>query len=128
MGKYADVWKGKLSRKGDNNTRINVCHKAMKIGKVHKVSNLSSLCPGELLVDAYQELYREVVTWAKLKHPNILQCFGITLDPLQIMTEWMPNGHVMQYLREHCDVDRVRLVSCHLFSVKVIVIECPSRC
>jgi len=114
-----------MSLKNHNRTRINVCLKAIKIGKVHQVYDRSPLYWSELFVDVLQELYREVALWVNLNHPNILPCFGITLRPLRIVTEWIPNGHVMEYLQEHRDADRIRLVSCHLFSAKVIFIESP---
>ena len=49
--------------------------------------------------------------WAWLDHPNILRCFGITLDPLQVVTEWVPDGSVVEYVQTHRDADRVCLVS-----------------
>jgi len=49
--------------------------------------------------------------WAKLDHQNILRCFGVTVDPFQIVMEWMPNGEAMRYVKEHQDADRVFLVS-----------------
>ena len=48
--------------------------------------------------------------WAWLDHPNILQCFGITANPLQVVTEWVPNGNVIEYLQERPKADRVCLV------------------
>ena len=47
----------------------------------------------------------------KLNHQNILRCFGVTVDPFQIVTEWMPNGQAMEYVQTHPDADRIRLVS-----------------
>ena len=58
-----------------------------------------------------QEFYGDVALWAKLDHPNILRCFGVTVDPPQILMKWMPNGEAMEYVREHTRVDRVSLVS-----------------
>ena len=49
--------------------------------------------------------------WVRLDHPNILRCFGITADPLQIVTEWMPNGQAIGYVQKHKYADRIRLVS-----------------
>ena len=48
--------------------------------------------------------------WAWLDHPNILQCFGVTANPLQVVTEWAPNGNVIEYLQERPKADRVYLV------------------
>ena len=49
-----------------------------------------------------------------MNHPNVLRCFGVTPNPLQTVTEWAPNGHVIEYLQEHHGADRIRLVSCYL--------------
>ena len=49
--------------------------------------------------------------WVRLDHLNILRCFGIITDPLQIVTEWMPNGQAIGYVQKHKSADRVGLVS-----------------
>lgn len=58
----------------------------------------------------YQGIYGDVALWAKLNHQNILWCFGVTVDRLQIVMDWMPNGEVMKYVQEHKPADRVCLV------------------
>ena len=54
--------------------------------------------------------------WVKLNHPNILRCFGVTIDPFQIVTMWMPNGQAIRYIQERKGADRVRLVSLLILS------------
>ena len=83
----------------------------MKFEKTQKVGSSLDLGLKSRLVNVSKELYGEVVTWAWLDHPNILQCFGITVDPLQVVTEWVPNGDVIEYLQAHVNADRVCLVS-----------------
>lgn len=63
------------------------------------------------MANTLQDFRGDVAVWANLDHQNILRCFGVTIDPFQIMTEWMPNGEAMQYVRERQDADRVLLVS-----------------
>ena len=48
--------------------------------------------------------------WKRLKHPNILPLLGVTLDPLQLISHWMPGGILPEYLKKNSDVDRLRLV------------------
>jgi len=48
--------------------------------------------------------------WAWLNRPNILQCFGITANPLRVVSEWAANGDVMEYLQMRPKADRVCLV------------------
>jgi len=51
--------------------------------------------------------------WKRLKHRNIVALIGVTQDPLQFVSEWMPNGILTEYLEEHPDADRIRLVRPH---------------
>ena len=37
-------------------------------------------------------LHREAVMWKRLTHPNIVPFKGVTLDPLRIVSVWMPGG------------------------------------
>ena len=67
------------------------------------------------------------MVWAKLNHPNILRCFGVTVDPLQIATEWMSNGEAMRYVRENQDADRVLLVSFPTFNTREVNFSTPSQ-
>ena len=53
----------------------------------------------------------EIALWVKLDHPNILRCSGVTPKPLQIVTEWMENGPVMEYVQNDKSADRISLVS-----------------
>lgn len=58
-----------------------------------------------------QTFYEEVSLWMRLKHPNVVQCFGATVDPHQIVIDWMDNGEVMDYVRNNPFASRIHLVS-----------------
>ena len=62
-----------------------------------------------------QWLCREVIGWKHLKHPNILPLLGVSMvanaSYFDILTEWMPNGNLMQYAKSHPEVNRLQLVS-----------------
>jgi serine/threonine protein kinase len=62
-----------------------------------------------------QRLCREVFIWKRLSHPNILPLLGVSVskNPLhfRIISEWMPNGNVMEYIGSNPEVNRLRLVS-----------------
>ena len=47
----------------------------------------------------------------RLKHPNVVRCLGATASPPQIVMDLMPNGEVMDYVRNNPNADRVHLVS-----------------
>ena len=61
-----------------------------------------------------QRLCREVVGWKHLSHPNIFPLLGISMsvDPstFLILSEWVPNGNVMQYARSNPEANRLRMV------------------
>ncbi|KAF9651759.1 kinase-like protein [Thelephora ganbajun] len=63
----------------------------------------------------FRRLCQEVVVWKHLSHPNILPLLGVSVstDPhcFRILSEWMPNGNVMQYARSNPEVDRLQLLS-----------------
>ena len=51
----------------------------------------------------------EVVMWKRLTHPNVLPLLGITLDPPQLISSWMPGGDLLEFIKNP-DADRVALV------------------
>lgn len=102
---------GKFNRVQQGTEQDDVHVKVVKFKKRQKVSKCFDLDLGPRLADVTQELYGAVATWAWLDHPNILPCFGITVDPFQVMTEWVPHGNVIKYVQTHTNADRVCLVS-----------------
>ena len=46
----------------------------------------------------------------RLAHPNIVPLLGITPEPLQLVSEWMPGGDLTEYIKNHSDANRVDLV------------------
>ncbi|KAF9647772.1 kinase-like protein [Thelephora ganbajun] len=92
VSKYAEVWKGQTGPGEGGNSTMDVCIKAINLENVHK------------------KFRGEVAQWVKLDHPNILQCFGVTFNPLQIVMEWMPNGQALEYAKMRAHADRVCLL------------------
>ena len=60
-----------------------------------------------------QRFCKEFVSWKALRHPNVLQLIGVimTEDEFAMVSEWMPNGNINQFVREHRDANRFELVS-----------------
>jgi len=56
---------------------------------------------------------KEFVTWKTLRHPNVLPLLGVimTEDRFGMVSEWMSNGNINQFVMEHRDVNRFELVS-----------------
>lgn len=61
---------------------------------------------------SWQRLFREIVIWRRLSHPNVLPVLGVAprLSPLSTVTEWMTNGNIMDFISTHPEVNRLRLV------------------
>ena len=49
--------------------------------------------------------------WKRLVHPNIVPFKGVSIDPPQIVSEWMPNGDLTTYIKSNPQRDPVSLVS-----------------
>ena len=47
-----------------------------------------------------QLFFKEVVMWKRLSHPNIVPFVGVTTGPLQIVSEWMPNGTLTEFVEK----------------------------
>ena len=51
--------------------------------------------------------------WNALRHPNILPLIGVIMAKTELMmvSEWMQNGNLNRFVREHQEVNRFELVS-----------------
>ena len=56
-------------------------------------------------------LRREAVVWKQLIHDNIVPFRGVTLDPFQIVSEWIPCGDLTGYINTNPHVNPIKLVS-----------------
>ena len=45
-----------------------------------------------------------------LAHPNIVPLLGVTIDPPQLISDWMAGGNLMEYITNNPEADRLRLV------------------
>ena len=59
--------------------------------------------------------------WKRLRHQNIVPFIGVTQDPLQFVSEWMPNGTLTEYLTYKPGANRVDLVSYSLVITALLV-------
>ncbi|XP_035769040.1 tyrosine-protein kinase ABL2 [Neolamprologus brichardi] len=59
-----------------------------------------------------EEFLKEAAVMKEVKHPNLVQLLGVcTLEPpFYIVTEYMPHGNLLDYLRE-CERDEVNAVA-----------------
>ena len=63
-----------------------------------------------------QRFCKEVMTWKMLSHPNVLPLLGVKMEYKQfvMVSEWMENGNINEFIKAHEDVDRIELVGLFL--------------
>ena len=57
--------------------------------------------------------YKEVTVWKRLNHPNVLPTLGAapSIAELCVVSPWMPDGYLLQYLAKYPEASRVHIVS-----------------
>ena len=63
---------------------------------------------------APQLFLREAVVWKRLNHPNLIPFIGVTTNPLQIISDWVPNVTLTEFVEGTPGVVRISLVSSSL--------------
>ena len=64
------------------------------------------------------------MTWKALRHPNISPLLGVTMteSQLAVVSEWMDNGNVNEFVKARPDANRlvlVRFLSCFLLLLDI---------
>ena len=56
--------------------------------------------------------------WRALRHPNVLPMLGVTATepPFAMVSEWMTNGDINEFVKTHPEADRFKLVGSPLKS------------
>jgi len=70
---------------------------------------------------------KEAVVWKRLNHPNIVPFMGVTFEPLQLVSEWMPGGELREYVKKDRDTDLISLVGRSSSISAQRLIPLPSR-
>jgi hypothetical protein len=111
-GNFGDVHEGIY-----NDKRVAV--KALRVYKeddmweVKKVTRPAFPIPLTPPVNYHHQVFcKEAVMWRKISHPNIVQFLGVSeaLAPLCMVSEWMPNGNVRNYVAKNPETSRLQLV------------------
>ncbi|KAJ7572124.1 kinase-like domain-containing protein [Mycena floridula] len=96
-GGFADVYKG--SRKGQH-----VCLKVLRLFTQTI----------EMRQKLLKDFCREALLWRQLDHPNVLPLLGVTIELFApsfcLVSPWMSNGNVMQYLERNPELSRINAV------------------
>ncbi|KAF9642959.1 kinase-like protein [Thelephora ganbajun] len=92
-GVYADVWKGEYQG----------CSVAAKVLKLYSTSDFDKIT---------RRLCKEAMAWKTLSHPNVLPLLGVTIDNNQfvMVSEWMANGNINEFIKARNDVNRFELL------------------
>ena len=111
-GGFAEVWKGEHQGR----------EVAVKVLKVYKTSNLVKItrvgfhglpkaCVDQLTLTT-QRFCKEAVAWKALRHQNVLPLLGVTMSSNQftMVSEWMVNGNINEFIKVHRDANRFELV------------------
>ena len=65
------------------------------------------------------------MTWKTLQHPNVLPLIGVTMTETQFMmvSDWMVNGNVNDFVKAHPDANRLELVGFSLTCLRFKLID-----
>lgn len=63
-----------------------------------------------------QRYYEDLTSWKRLDHPNVVLTLGASLDIAEfcVVSPWMPEGELLQYLLKHPEANRVAIVRVHV--------------
>jgi serine/threonine protein kinase len=65
-------------------------------------------------MNVLQRFCQEGVAWKHLRHPNILPLLGVTVSEhrFAMVSEWMENGNIIEFVGKDKHVNRTELVRC----------------
>lgn len=93
-GGFADVWKGEYEGKDV----------ALKVLRIFCSADREKM---------QRDFCREALLWRKLEHPNVLPFLGICRDEfapqMALVSHWMENGNLAEYLNENQSADCLKL-------------------
>ena len=110
-GGFSDVYKASLGRRNVAVKVLKVDTQAIK--SIHRVSGPLPPSSNESLILGHKLLVKEVVGWKWVRHENILPFVGVSQRPpfFSIISEWMENGNIMNFIKAHPNHNRLHLVS-----------------
>ncbi|CAE6487129.1 unnamed protein product [Rhizoctonia solani] len=95
-GAFGDIWRAK-----------HIDGREIAIKSIRLYGALASIGRHKLQKSSVKEL----TVWSKLKHPNVLCLLGICVlgGEIGMVSEWMPNGNITEYVINHPDTDKLKL-------------------
>ena len=127
-GGFADVWKGDYCGR-EVAVKVMRTYTRSDLQKVVGVSRWLYDPPTSELTSSVQRFCKEVVTWRTLRHPNVLSLIGVMMNESQfaMISDWMENGNINEFIRANPDADQLGLVSFSLeVSPRPLLMQLPS--
>ena len=110
-GGFSEVWKGQHEGREVAVKVLRVCPTSGpdKVMRVSYQCHYPKMC--RQIDCENQRFCKEVLTWRALCHPNVLPLLGVTMgERFTMVSEWMENGNVTEFIRANRDVNRLKLV------------------
>jgi len=100
---------------GGYQSRARVCHQRPE---PHPQRECFAYAVMSTWINGLQRFCREGVAWKHLQHPNILPLLGVTSNERRfaLVSEWMENGNINEFIKRDQDINRAELVRCRLVS------------
>ena len=111
-GGFADVWMGEYQGRKVAVKVLRVYPHIMT--DLDKIAGVGCLRRSQTCVlTSGQRFCKEIVMWKTLRHLNVLPLLGVTMSHKQfaMVSEWMENGNINEYIKAHRDANRFELVS-----------------
>ena len=112
-GGFGDVWRGEFCGR-DVAVKVVRIYSQSELQRVINVSCQSRYNPAySAPTILFQKSCKEVLMWKFLRHPNVLPLVGVMMSKTRfaMVSDWMKNGNINEFIKEHPDVDRLGLVS-----------------
>ncbi|KAF9785472.1 kinase-like domain-containing protein [Thelephora terrestris] len=90
FGGFSDLWEG-------THSGIKVCIRHLRV-------------PEQIREPVEKAFYKEAIMWKRFRHPNVVAFIGVTRNPLQFVSEWVPNGTLTQYVNKNPGANRIGLL------------------
>jgi len=113
-GGFADVWKAR----NDNGEIFAIKHlRTYEVDDLRHVKKVLRICHSVIqyfsLESLPQRYCKEVTVCTRIRHENVLSIEGVAPDLFEfcMVSKWMGNGNMLNYVRTQEQVDRANLVS-----------------
>ena len=108
-GALADTYEGSL-----NGSKVRVERVRMySNGEPQRVKRVRHMpiFPRVSSPDQFLQMFcKEVIAWKYLDHKNLVPLLGVTFNPPQFVSVWMPGGDLTAYVTAYPEENRLRLV------------------